>query len=219
MIVDYLLNTNSFSLSDISAEIILFLLAAFFAIWVRDLAHGLSAKILKLNAPPVHTVANRISLSNLAAMGILLITGMSWLTPCRTEGNRGKRFLSSLSGPLANGIFCILFLVIYRHLREPLLGLYDPEALTGMEIVWSWILSFLLYSGMIHLSLALFNLIPIPGFDGGMIVDCMLTEKAQERWQKAERATVVLGILTVLLLSRSTIWQNILNTVMGLILN
>lgn len=113
--------------------------------------------------------------------------------------------LTALAGPVSNLILAILTAIVKYLFR------IEEDSL----------IEFLLYSfTTINLSLAIFNLLPIPPLDGHKIVRALLPKQLRYYWEKIEDYSIILILLLILPFSPistytflfiSTILQNLLN--------
>ena len=113
--------------------------------------------------------------------------------------------LTALAGPASNLILAILAAIV-KYL---------------FKIEEGSLIEFLLYSfTTINLSLAIFNLLPIPPLDGHKIVRALLPKQLRYYWEKIEDYSIILILLLILPFSPistytflfiSTILQNLLN--------
>lgn len=113
--------------------------------------------------------------------------------------------LTALAGPVSNLILAILTAIVKYLFR------IEEDSL----------IEYLLYSfTTINLSLAIFNLLPIPPLDGHKIVRALLPKQLRYYWEKIEDYSIILILLLILPFSPistytflfiSTILQNLLN--------
>lgn len=99
--------------------------------------------------------------------------------------------LTAVAGPVSNLIMAAIVMVICRIVY----GGASTEA--GYQVV-----QFLIYAAYINLSLAVFNLIPIPPLDGSRVVTAILPDKTYNALLKYERYSMVIILVLLLLFSR-----------------
>lgn len=136
-------------------------------------------------------------LSHIDPLGaiMLIIVGFGWSKPIPiNEYNFQKPILhtalTAAAGPISNFILAILSAGIYH--------LYPN--------------TFIIVFMIINLSLATFNLLPIPPFDGHKIVRALLPKKLRYYWEKFERLIPFIFLLFVIPFSPlSKITQSIIS--------
>ena len=178
------------------------------AITFHEVAHGFTA--LKLGDPTARDLG-RLSLNPLRhvdPIGTVLLPGMLALTgapvfgwakpvPVNKWRLRNPRFgmmAVAAAGPLTNlvlaGIGAIVLGVMARAVTGPVTGG------GGLEILFTGVQFFIL----VNIFLALFNLLPIPPFDGSHILEGVLPRRAAELYNRLRPFGFVLvfGLLLIL---------------------
>lgn len=188
---------------DFSEIIIMFLSSLaviFFTLPIHEWAHGFVSTKL---GDPTPRYQGRLTLNPMAhidvmgAIGILLF-GIGWAKPVQVNARyyRNSKWgmaLVALAGPLSNVILAFILLICGNVLVF--------VGLTELAIV-NQIHTFLWYIALINISLAIFNLIPVPPFDGSRILFAVLPQKHYFQIMRYERyifigvfAIVYLGVL------------------------
>ena len=139
------------------------------ALTIHEFSHAYTAYLL---GDPTAKERGRITLNPLKhidplGMFVLLIAGFGWAKPVQFHPENLKnperdRMLIAAAGPLSNLVTGVLFLLIIKLLLAT--GII-PESQLFYRIF-----NFLLYTGIINLSLFIFNMIPIPPLDGSHIL-------------------------------------------------
>lgn len=205
------------------------------------------ARILALALPiPLHETAHayvsdklgdptaknlgRISLNPIKHFDIIgamfmIFVGFGWAKPVPVNhrfytNKKISMALSSLAGPLSNFLLAYLFIVIYKVVY------YTAGGLDGSS--FRHVISILLeYMIAINITLAVFNLLPIPPLDGSRVFLLFLPERIYFGIMRYERYIVIVlfllmssgllnGIITQLqismysLLSKATMYLDIL---------
>jgi Zn-dependent protease len=172
-----------------------------FAIALHEVAHGWMARYF---GDRTAELLGRLSLNPLRhidPIGTVLVPGFLLATsgmlfgwakpvPVATQALRRPRLalpLVALAGPLANvvmaGLWCAVLAGIVR--------------VNGNETLIRWIASMAQAGMMINVILGLFNLLPIPGLDGGRVVAGLLPS----RWSAPLAKLEPYGLLLVVALS------------------
>lgn len=128
----------------------------------------------------------------------MLIGGVGWARPVGINPRNYRNpkvgmAISAAAGPVSNFLLAWLFMILYKVvLYSGLAGRVSPLAMFLCDMV------------VMNLSLAVFNLIPVPPFDGSRIVLLFLPERLYFKAMRYERyimlavlALVFLGALNV----------------------
>ena len=138
---------------------------------VHEYAHGWAAA--KLGDPTAQARGRRTfnPLAHLDPIGALciLLFGFGWakpvpVNPMYFRHRKRDMALTALAGPASNLLVALLAALIYN-----VIWLLHPSA-----SVLQWINYFFYYFIVINISLAVFNLLPIPPLDGSRVVDAFM---------------------------------------------
>ena len=168
------------------------------AIVFHEVAHGFAA--LKLGDPTAKE-KNRLSLNPLRhvdPIGTLLVPGMlalasgpifGWAKPVPVNKNRldNPRFgmmAVAAAGPGTNFVLALLGALA--------LGLLGPELATGSAEEPGLVVQGLFYFILINTFLGMFNLLPIPPFDGSHILEGLLPRSIVPYFAKLRQAGMLL---------------------------
>ena len=91
------------------------------------------------------------------------------INPYNFKNPKAGMAISSAAGPVSNLLLALIFMILYKILT----AFYFISG--GSEVIF-FIVQILLYMVVINISLAIFNLIPVPPFDGSRIVNLFLPE-------------------------------------------
>ena len=125
---------------------------------------------------------------------LLLVAGFGWakpvpFSPYHLRSPKRDSILIALAGPASNFLLAAVAACSIR-----LLGTVQPSLLsTGLGI-------FLLFFVIINLSLALFNLLPVPPLDGSKLLLVLLDQPHHVRWRECvvtQGPWVLMGLVLI----------------------
>ncbi len=159
-------------------EIIAGAICLIIALPFHECAHGYVA--YRLGDPTAKNMG-RLTLNPLKHIDPLgaismVFFGIGWAKPVMINPNNFKNpkagmAISSAAGPLSNLLLAYIFMVLYKFAY-----IFAGAAFSSVSTAFSFILSLLYYLVMINISLTVFNLIPLPPFDGSRIINYFLPE-------------------------------------------
>ena len=194
---------------DIKQTIIVFLLllpTMLFSLSVHETMHGLVA--LKLGDPTARNLG-RLTLNpkkHIDPLGflILMLFGFGWAKPVPVNARYFKNpkwgfALVALAGPLSNFVLGVINAALYGVL----LGVYGNAVMSGLSgfrlDLLSWLAIFFELAAMLNFIYSVFNMIPLPPYDGSRILFAFLPQRAYFAVMKYERY-ILFGLLLVLIL-------------------
>lgn len=168
----------------------------FLTLPIHEFAHGFAATKL---GDPTPRYQGRMTLNPFAhidyigALCILLL-GFGWAKPVQVNSNNFRSpkrdmAITALAGPVSNVIVAFIALLLSNTI-----GLFASD-----NTVVIYILSFFWWVASINVTLAVFNLIPIPPLDGSRILSACLPNKYYYALMRYERY-IFLGLLLILYL-------------------
>lgn len=161
---------------------------------LHEFAHGWVA--YKLGDPTAKN-AGRLTMNPLKSLdplgaAAMLLVGFGWAKPVPVDPRYFKNpkrgmALTALAGPLSNLLAAFIGAFVVMRM-----------ALAEMNAVTLFIFQALYYYVMVNISLAVFNLVPIPPLDGSRIVAMFLSDRALAAYYRNQQAwSFVLMILLV----------------------
>ena len=183
----------------VPVQLLLSVLPALICITLHECAHGMTAYML---GDDTAKRAGRLSLNpikhiDVLGLVMLVVFRFGWAKPVPVNMNNFRNpkqgmALTAAAGPLANLVISIIALFIYGLLFIPL-GRYE----------WGWYLLETVYvTAYLSLTLALFNIIPIPPLDGSKVLYSAVSERSYRRLMYYERYGMIALLTLVVVMNR-----------------
>lgn len=172
-------------------------LALLTAIPFHEMAHAWASDRL---GDPTAKQCGRLSMNPLRhfdPLGALcmILVGFGWAKPVPVAAVRNFRHprrdmaLSAAAGPAANLLLAYVWMICYKCVYY--FG-YAPE-----NLLWQFVVGVLLTMIQVNITLAVFNLLPVPPLDGSRIFNLLLPARWYFRIMKYERY-IMLGLFVCL---------------------
>ena len=176
------------SWQDAVVSILVRALVVFTVLPLHECAHGLVA--LKLGDRTAKD-QGRLTLNPLKHFDpigttALLLTGIGWaravpINPMNFKNPKRGMAVTALAGPLSNLLIALAAMILYKLLTVA--GVFFSLNAAAIDVAQTILLLFL----QINVSLAVFNLLPIPPLDGSRIATCFLSEQTYFKVMQYER--------------------------------
>ncbi len=153
---------------------------------VHECAHAFAAQKL---GDETARLSGRLTLSPLAHIDpfgaiLMIVAGVGWAKPVpvnmynlKTKNKKLGMAIVSFAGPLSNILMALFFLFIMN-------GVSTFAAVTSLT---KTIYKFTYVAAVINITLAVFNLIPIPPLDGSRLITLIIPDKYYYQIMKYER--------------------------------
>ncbi len=177
------------------------LIVLFLAIPIHETAHAYISYRL---GDPTAKAMGRLTLNPLKHIDpvgalCMLTTGIGWAKPVPVDpryyrDRKGGMALSALAGPVSNLLLAFVSLIFSKIFLWINLAL-SPS---GQGVVF-WLYYIFYLVSIINISLGIFNLLPVPPFDGSKIFGAVLPERVYFGIMRYERY-IFIGIFALLML-------------------
>ncbi len=191
---------GSFSIVNLLLTLVLFV----FSVTIHEVAHGYAA--YKLGDPTAKN-CGRLTLNpikHLDPLGTLLIllVGFGWAKPVPIDSRyfekpRRDITIVSAAGPISNLLLSLLSLIIYYKVCLNLYqaGIMPENVISACSVFFGTMAS-------LNITLAVFNLLPIPPLDGSKILLTWAPYKWQQAIYSIERFGFIGVYLVLIIISR-----------------
>ena len=160
-------------------QILISLTAVLIALTVHELAHAFVALRLGDDTAKLQGRVTLNPIRHIDPMGLLLlvVAGFGWAKPVLIDRSKLKKpvrddILIALAGPASNALLAMLVVIVLKVVVE----LVTFRTRAGFQLVTG----ILLGNISINVSLALFNLLPIPPLDGSHVVTNLLLHRTPQ---------------------------------------
>lgn len=207
-IMDYIREGN-YSMLLIQAASILFVV--FCTMPVHEYAHAWMAVRLGDDTPRLSGRLTLRPMAHIDPIGAIMIflVGFGYAKPVRVNihnlKNGRKSFaLVAIAGPLSNLVMALIF-----YFCDAVVDAINFNVVSMPVAVYTVLSLFFGFAASINVSLAVFNLLPIPPLDGSRILNLLLPSKYYYKIMRYERY-IMIGLFVLL-------WTGILSTPLSLL--
>lgn len=192
---------------------------------IHELAHGWMAYKLGDNTAKNMGRLSFNPIAHLDPIGTIMIFlfGIGYarpvpINPLKFKDYRKGVALTALAGPLSNLVMSFIFAFLSAGASFIAAKTYSTS------IIFEIIVLFFSFASTVNISLAVFNLLPIPPLDGSRILGAILPDRLYEKYFRYERiimialiALLFTGVLDGLLSVLIVFFQKIINFIPNLI--
>lgn len=181
-------------------EAIIFVLSGCFVVFlctpVHEFAHGYVAYKLGDNTAKRQGRLTLNPLAHIDILGMIMILlfgfGYAKAVPVNMRNFKNPKSgmaLTGLAGPVSNLIMAFISIFLYYLFN----AMFNSTAL-----LLNLIMMFFYYAAFINVSLAVFNLLPIPPLDGSKIIAGVLPDKFYYKYMQYERYVIIAVFILIL---------------------
>lgn len=186
-LISALASGDSAAIGTTLIEFLFYLIAIMLSLSVHETAHGFVA--YKCGDPTAKDLG-RLTLNPIKHMDpfgfiCMMIAGFGWAKPVPVNSRnfhkpRRDMALVSIAGPASNLLLAVLFVAIFRITYFPLNSAIIESALvadTFMLNLLTYVEQFIIIMITMNVTLAIFNLLPVPPLDGSKLLYMLLPPK------------------------------------------
>lgn len=177
------------------------------ALPVHELAHGYIAYRL---GDPTAKDAGRLTLNPLKHLDpfgliMMVVAGVGWAKPVPVnsgyfKNRRSGMILVSLAGPLSNLVLSFIVMLLWGLVIKLIaIGVIVINT-AAMNTFIGYLIDFFSFFVSVNISLAVFNLIPVPPLDGSRLISAFIPEEGYYRFARYEQYVGLAFIILVIVL-------------------
>ena len=211
MILELIMNGSAASFAETLIIILFTLIIAFFSIILREYVKDRVTVKLGGKASPSLNPISRPILSDIFSVAVLAVFSGSWVKAKNPGLSRGKTVAAALSAPITNLVAAFISIFIYDALRLVEVAIYTNTESRPLSLIW--ISMFFSTCVLINIAYAVFDMLPVPGTNGGLIISCIFPEKAAEKYLSFDKFSYIVLLFIVIVAARSGITSTVVDAV------
>lgn len=183
-------------------QLIISVLATFIALCIHEYAHAFAAYKLGDDTAKLNGRLTLNPMKHIDPVGAVFMVffRFGWAKPVPINPVNFKKpkrdfAITALAGPLSNILLAFISTLVFLLFRKLLPG--APSATFAHAVIYNTCLFFSIFSAL-NVGLGVFNLIPIPPFDGSRILNAILPEKIYFKIMKYERQIYICVLVWLL---------------------
>lgn len=193
------------SILDRLSDLLIMVPILLIALPFHEYAHGYVA--YKLGDPTAKNMG-RLTLNPLKHLDLfgtlmMFVARVGWARPVPVNSGYFKDrrkgiILVSLAGPMSNLLLAFAFMLVWGIMVKLLVIEVIPIRSETMVTVITWLQVFFQVSILVNISLAVFNMIPVPPLDGSRLISSFIPEESYYRFARYEQF-IGLGFLALVI--------------------
>jgi Zn-dependent protease len=156
---------------------------------IHELAHGWTAYKLGDNTAKNQGRLTFNPIAHLNPLGTIMIFlfGIGYANPVPINPNNFKKpkegmAITAIAGPLANLLMGFISIFFFYGFAK----IVPIDSTIGFSVCY-----FFYFAASVNVTLAVFNLLPIPPLDGSKVLACVLPDKAYYKYMQYERYVMI----------------------------
>ncbi len=211
VILELILNGSSASFAETLAVIVFTVIAALLSITIREYVKARITVKMGGSAMATLNPIKQINFGNLISVVLMTVFSASWIKAKHPGLSRGKSIAAALSAPITNLVIAFISVLLCDVIRLINVEIYSQTESTPFILIW--VSMFFSTCVLVNIAFAVFDILPIPGTNGGIILSCLLPEKAGEKFLSFEKYSYIILLFIVIVCARSGVTATVVNAI------